>query len=123
MNLKFFPNRTNPVMLLTKGWSNPLLETSLKNLGTTLLLYYKYCKTYLYTSASCRLRKKVIKKTEIERNYTHAIKRNKRYRADTYHEMTPFIVFKYDKKRCHKRRSVTRANTDGYIFLKFLIDI
>ena len=116
MNLKFFLNWANPVVLITTGWSNPLLKTPLRNLGTTSLLYYKYC---IFVDST----KKERKKREIERKDTHAIKRNKRYRANKYHEMTPFIVFKCNKERSHKRRSVTRANTDKYIFLEFPIDI
>ena len=37
--------------------------------------------------------------------------------------MTSFIAFKSGEERSHKRRSVTLANTNGDIFLKFLIDI
>ena len=37
--------------------------------------------------------------------------------------MTLFMVFKFNKERSHKTRSVTGANTNGYIFLKFPIDI
>ena len=80
-----------------------------------------YC--YTYTSASSGLRKEVREKRETERSDTEAMKRNKCYRDNKYHEMTPFIVFKCNKKRSHKRRSVTRANTNGYIFLKFPIDM
>ena len=63
------------------------------------------------------------KKREIERNDTHATKRNKHWRANTHHEMNPFIVFKCNEERSHKRHSVTMSNTNGCLFLKFPIDI
>ena len=74
MELRFFPNWTEPVMLITKGWSNPLLENSLRNLGTSSVLYYKYCETYFNTSPYSGLHKKIRKKREIERKDTHTIK-------------------------------------------------
>ena len=39
-----------------------ILETPLRNLGTTPLLYFKYRLTYLNTSASNRTHKKAKKK-------------------------------------------------------------
>ena len=75
MKLKFFPNWNKLVTSITKGWSNPLLESPLRNLGTTSLLYHKFCSTYLHTSASGVLHKKI---REIERNDTHAVKWIKR---------------------------------------------
>ena len=42
-----------------------------------------------------------------------------RWRANVYHKMTPFISVKCNKERFHKRRSVTMANTNGYLFLNF----
>ena len=42
------------------------------------------------------------KKNEIERDETHAVKWNKRWRAITYHEMTLFIFFKCNKEGAHE---------------------
>ena len=36
-----------------------------------------------------------------------------------YYQMTPFIAFNCNKERSYERRSVTMANTNGYIFLNF----
>ena len=71
---------TKPVRLITKwSCSNSPLETPFRNLGTILLLYFKYCQSYLNTSASNRNHKntKKKKKKNMERNETHAIKSNK----------------------------------------------
>ena len=46
--------------------------------------------------------KKKERKKEIDRNETHAIKWNKCWVANTYYEMTPFIVLKCNKKRVHE---------------------
>ena len=40
-----------------------------------------------------------------------------------YHETTPFIALICNKERVHKRGSVTMANSNRSIFLKFPIDI
>ena len=40
-----------------------------------------------------------------------------------YHEVKPFIAFKCNKERSHKRRSMTMANTNTNIVLKFPIYI
>ena len=65
--------------------------------------------------------KKIRKKRKIERNDTHAIKWNGRsWRANTFHEMTPFIVLTCNKERFHKRSSMTMSNSDEYILLKFI---
>ena len=78
---------------------------------------------YPNTSASSRLHKKVRKKREKERSNTHAIKENNRWRANMYHETTPFIALICNKERVHKRGSVTMANNNRFLFLKFPIDI
>ena len=119
--LKFFPNCTKPVVLITKqAWSNPIIETPFRSLGITPLLYCKFWQIYLNMSASSRLhKKKKRKKRTIESNDTHTTKWNKRWRADTYLEMTPFIVFTCNKKRVYKRRSVTSVNTKDTYFWNF----
>ena len=38
----------------------------------------------------------------MKRNEIHAKKWNKRWGANTYHEMTPFIVLKCNKERVHE---------------------
>ena len=42
------------------------------------------------------------KKKEIEKNETYAIRWNKRWGANTYHEMIPFIVLKCNKERVYE---------------------
>ena len=49
---------------------------------------------------STQKNKKKIK--EIERKETHAVKWNKRWNANKYHEMTWFIVLKCIKERVHE---------------------
>ena len=43
--------------------------------------------------------KKIRREKETERNETNAVKWNKRWGPNTYHEMKPFIVFKCNKER------------------------
>ena len=84
---------------------NSPFESPLRNLGTIPLLCYKYWQTYLKKAKSSRIhkkKKKKRKKKEIERNKTHALKGNKRWRANSYHKMTPFFVLKYKKERVHE---------------------
>ena len=47
-------------------------------------------------------KKKIRKKKEIEKNETYAIRWNKRWGANTYHEMIPFIVLKCNKERVYE---------------------
>ena len=47
-------------------------------------------------------KKKQEKKKGIGRNETHAKKWSKRWGANTYHEITPFIVLKCNKERVHE---------------------
>ena len=95
---------TKPVTLITKwSCSDSPLETLLRNLRTTPLLYSKYLQASLNTSESNRTHKKTKKKRKkIERNETHEIKWNKWWKANsnTYHETTPFIIFICNKKEC-----------------------
>ena len=76
---------TKPVTLIAKwSYSNSPLDTPLRNLEGTQLLYFKYQQTYLNTSASNRTHKKTKEKEKkIERNETHAIKSNKWYGANS----------------------------------------
>ena len=105
-------------MLITKGWSNPFQETRLRNLALTTLLYYKSIPLQVVYSE-----KNIREKREIERNEKYAIKWNKHWRAYTYHKITSFIVLICHKEKYAKRRSVTIANTSGYMLLKFPVDI
>ena len=95
---------TKPVTLITKwSCSDSPLETLLRNLRTTPLLYSKYLQASLNTSESNRTHKKTKKKRKkIERNETHAMKWNKWSRGNMYYEATPFIVFICNKKRVHE---------------------
>ena len=79
--------------------NNSPLETPLRNVGATSLLYFKYWQNYLNTLAS-RNRKR--KKTEVERNKPQAIKWNKHCRVKTYHEITAFIVLICNKERVYE---------------------
>ena len=66
-------------------------------------MLFKYWQTYLNTQASSKSHKKnKKKKKEIERNETHAMKLNKRWRANTYHAMTLFIILICNKEKAHK---------------------
>ena len=57
-----------------------------------------------YLIKQYRLHQKIRKKREIERNDTYAIKWNKFWISNTYHEMTPYIVLICNKERFHKGR-------------------
>ena len=59
-------------MLITNGWSNPLLETPLKNSGTTILLCIDKLSSIPQQVVDSTT--KIRKKTEIETNDTLAIK-------------------------------------------------
>ena len=66
---------TKPLTLIAKwSYSNSPLETPLRNLEATPLLSFKYCQTYLNTSASNRTHKKTKKK---EKNRKKRNTRNK----------------------------------------------
>ena len=74
MQLNFFQTEpgsvasTKPVILTVKwSYSKSPLETLPRNLDATILLYFKYGKIYLKTSASNRTHKKT-KKKEKNRN-------------------------------------------------------
>ena len=54
---------TKPLTLIGKwSYSNSPLETALRKLEATPMLSFKYCKTYLNTSASNRTHKKTKEK-------------------------------------------------------------
>ena len=69
--------------------------------GTTPLLYFKFWETYLNASGSSNVEstKKIRKEQERETEETHAIKWNKRWKVNMYHEMTQSIVLICNKER------------------------
>ena len=56
------------------------------------------------------------KRKKVDRNETHAINWNERWGANTYHEMTPFIVMICNKERERADKIFPEAAT-GYVFL------
>ena len=54
----------------------------------------------LVTESTKKNKKK--NKEKKTKNEAHAIKWNKRSRANSFHEMTPIIVFIYNKERIHE---------------------
>ena len=57
-----------------------------------------------YLIKQYRLHQKIRKKREIERSDTYAIKLNKFWIPNTYHEMTLYIVLTCNEERFHKER-------------------
>ena len=74
-----------------------------------------YHHTYPNTWVSNRTHKKIT--INIERNGTRIIKWSKWWRANMYHETTPFIVFICNKKRIHEIFLKSKLKTSTLILI------